>query len=347
MNPWFPSDFRGMQDNLRTERLECLPTGHFLLVPDRCQGGKIGEWIKDCLTNIGDRSILYTSDYGVKPARVGAFGEILSEPHKCVNQCFKRATESSDHCLRQEPFVLKKGDRTSRRGTNMAYSCPGTWTSFPDCFPQSTFVPCKGMIEQRSCQTEVKWARVTMTRARVTSRDAAWGRAATTASPVRPGAELHSLTYQVILRHLAKLRDGAHAVLDLSHSQGPAGEETLDIALSEKGAAAPTEPEPRLPLAADRAAHRMRVGRALVQIRALNPDQKQAADLPAEIRDQIAIKERTIGDIVARSCTSGPPPSPAPRRMSSTTSSRAGSGECFAWPTSSASTPTTRNILFT
>ena len=58
-----------------------------LLVPDLCQGRKIGDSIKGCLTNVEHRSILYTSDYGVKTATVGAPGKILGEFGQCMNRC--------------------------------------------------------------------------------------------------------------------------------------------------------------------------------------------------------------------------------------------------------------------
>ena len=119
-----------------------------------------------------------------------------------------------------------------------------------------------------------------------------------TESPAAPGTEVHSLTYQVIQRHLAKLRDGARAVLDLTHLPTRAREQTTDRALADRGAVAPAEPDPSSPLAQRIERHMDRVDRVLVQIRALTPDHEKQAGLPSEIRARIAIKERTIGDIV-------------------------------------------------
>lgn len=114
--------------------------------------------------------------------------------------------------------------------------------------------------------------------------------------PATPGsAEAPRLTYQVILRHLAKFRDGAHAVLDIFDSHQP------EHALSGETVqpwAEPVETEPKTPLQLRIERHMASVDRALVQIRDLNPDHKKKVELPPEIRQQILTKERTLRDIV-------------------------------------------------
>jgi hypothetical protein len=111
-------------------------------------------------------------------------------------------------------------------------------------------------------------------------------------------------TYQVILRHLAKLRDGARAVLALFES-GRADE-------TDTGAAVPAPPDSpvsgRAPAVAIQPArspmelrierHMRLVDQALEQIKTLNPERKKRVELPEEARELIAQKERTIHDIV-------------------------------------------------
>ena len=116
-------------------------------------------------------------------------------------------------------------------------------------------------------------------------------------APARTGtASTPRLTYQVILRHLAKLRDSAAAVLDIFDTHMP------EQATSTEPNQAPAEvgePEPKSPLQLRIERHMASVDRALLQIRALNPDHKKKAELPPEIREQILTKERTLRDIVA------------------------------------------------
>jgi hypothetical protein len=106
--------------------------------------------------------------------------------------------------------------------------------------------------------------------------------------------ETHKLSYQVILRHLAKFRDGAQAIQEMldTHTLEPA-EPTKAAATT---VAADLEPKSPLELRIER--HMSSVDRALLQIKNLNPDHRSKAELPPEIRDQLVIKERTIHDIV-------------------------------------------------
>jgi hypothetical protein len=114
--------------------------------------------------------------------------------------------------------------------------------------------------------------------------------------------ETQKLTYQVILRHLAKFRDGARALLDIfdSHVPEEAGTKESTPAPSDhvetRAEAAELEPETPLQLRIER--HMATVDRALMQIRDLNPDRKRRAELPTDVREMIATKERTIYDIV-------------------------------------------------
>ena len=120
------------------------------------------------------------------------------------------------------------------------------------------------------------------------------------AAPPEPPPQ--KLTYQVILRHLAKLRDGAHAVLDLFESHAPAKGrtdlKTQEPLLAPTPAIAP-KPELKFPLQMRIERHMASVDRALEQIRDLNPEHRKKVDLPPEVRDKILAKERTIHDIVA------------------------------------------------
>jgi hypothetical protein len=111
----------------------------------------------------------------------------------------------------------------------------------------------------------------------------------------------HRLTYQVILRHLAKFRDGARVLLDLFSEHAPSLSETSEPVAASGTEAGPTEapePEPKSPLELRIERHMGAVDRALIQINKLNPDHKKKAELPPEIREQMALKERTIHDIV-------------------------------------------------
>jgi len=123
--------------------------------------------------------------------------------------------------------------------------------------------------------------------------------AGATASPRIP--EGRTVTYQLILRHLAKFRDGATALLDLFATHAPADAD--QAAPADSGASAPAVPkparqEPKSPLEIRIERHMSRVDEALRQIRDLNPERKKKLDLAPEVRDQIITKERTIHDIV-------------------------------------------------
>ncbi len=114
--------------------------------------------------------------------------------------------------------------------------------------------------------------------------------------PVRTGTtEAPGLTYQVILRHLAKFRDSARAVLDIFDTHMPERSVPDQAEPAEEFA----EPVPKSPLEMRIERHMASVDRALMQIRDLNPDHKKKAELPPEVREQILTKERTLRDIVA------------------------------------------------
>jgi hypothetical protein len=124
--------------------------------------------------------------------------------------------------------------------------------------------------------------------------------AGATATPQIP--EGRRVTYPLILRHLAKFRDGATALLDLFATQAPAADADRE-APAVPGAAAPAAPrparqEPKSPLELRIERHIFRVDQALRQIRDLNPEQRMKLELAPEVRDQIITKERTIHDIV-------------------------------------------------
>ena len=126
--------------------------------------------------------------------------------------------------------------------------------------------------------------------------------AGATVTPQSQIPEGRAVSYQLILRHLAKFRDGATALLDLFATQAPAADAGRP-APAVPGASAPAVPkpaetEPKSPLELRLERHMSRVDQALRQIRDLNPEQKRRLDLPPEVRVQIAIKEQTIHDIV-------------------------------------------------
>jgi hypothetical protein len=115
-------------------------------------------------------------------------------------------------------------------------------------------------------------------------------------------AERYSVSYQVILRHLVKFRDGATSLLDLfaTHALAidlertvPAGSVVLAPA-----APKPVEEEPKSPLELRIEHHMSTLDQALGQIQKLNPDRKKKLELPQVVRNQILTKERTIHDIV-------------------------------------------------
>src|SRR5271165_6772286 len=113
--------------------------------------------------------------------------------------------------------------------------------------------------------------------------------AGATASPQIP--EGRTVTYQLILRHLAKFRDGATALLDLFAIHAPAVDvDRAAPAVSVAAAPAvprPAEQVPKSPLELRIERHMSKVDQALRQIRDLNPERKK-----------IMTKERTIHDIV-------------------------------------------------
>jgi hypothetical protein len=121
-------------------------------------------------------------------------------------------------------------------------------------------------------------------------------------SPARveghPAHVEHKLTYQVIFRHLAKFRDGAHHLLELIREHAPGLDDAVDSVVAPEATEAP-ESMPKSPLELRIDRHMGAVERALAQINQLNPENRRKAELPPEIRDQIVLKERTIHDIVA------------------------------------------------
>ncbi len=126
--------------------------------------------------------------------------------------------------------------------------------------------------------------------------------AGATAMPQTQIPEGRAVTYQLILRHLAKFRDGAAALLDLFDTHAPAPD-TDRAARAVAGAAAPAIPRPAeqgpgSALESRIECHMSRVDEALRQIRDLNPEHKKKVELAPAVRDQILTKERTIHDIV-------------------------------------------------
>lgn len=124
--------------------------------------------------------------------------------------------------------------------------------------------------------------------------------AGATASPQIP--EGRTVTYQLILRHLAKFRDGATALLDLFAIHAPAADADR-AAPAVSVAAAPAVPRPakqvpKSPLELRIERHMSKVDQALRQIRDLNPERKKKLELAPKVREQIMTKERTIHDIV-------------------------------------------------
>jgi hypothetical protein len=111
--------------------------------------------------------------------------------------------------------------------------------------------------------------------------------------------------YQVILRHLAKFRDGARALLDAFGEEAPAAaasaakSPTSSTALPSVEKAFVPVPEPKGPLQVRIERHMGLVDRALVQIREVNPEGKKKAELAPELREVIIKREQTIRDIVS------------------------------------------------
>ncbi len=110
--------------------------------------------------------------------------------------------------------------------------------------------------------------------------------------------EALSVNYQVILRHLAKFREGATAVLDLFARQAPVAEDqALPVAPAPTISQEP-EAEPKSLLERRIVRHMSKVDQALRQIASLNPESSTTVELPPEVRIQLLIIERTIHDIV-------------------------------------------------
>lgn len=108
------------------------------------------------------------------------------------------------------------------------------------------------------------------------------GRSAPDGPPeARPG-------YAIILRHLAKLRDGALALFELT------GTTAVEPPPAEQ---APATPE-KTPLERRIDRHMNRVDQALMQMYKLNPEHRPKAELPPEVREQIETRQRTIHEIV-------------------------------------------------
>jgi hypothetical protein len=122
---------------------------------------------------------------------------------------------------------------------------------------------------------------------------------------IQPAPDETTPRYQVILRHLAKFRDGARALLDVFGEPAAATAPSADqraptVAappVSEK--AEVTVPEPKGPLQVRIERHMGTVDRALLQIKEVNPERKKKAELPAELREVIVKREQTIRDIVS------------------------------------------------
>jgi hypothetical protein len=115
------------------------------------------------------------------------------------------------------------------------------------------------------------------------------------------GLDRPTVTYQVILRHLAKFRDGATALLDLFATHAPAAAEPtvpFEPAVSAPAVAKSIEQQPKSPLELRIERHMATVDQALRQSQNLNPERKKKLELPQEVRNQIRTKERTIHDIV-------------------------------------------------
>jgi hypothetical protein len=122
------------------------------------------------------------------------------------------------------------------------------------------------------------------------------GASASTLSPDRP-----TVTYKVILRHLAKFRDGGTALLDLFATYAPtAAEPTVpsEPAVPAPAVAKPVEQQAQSHLELRIERHMSTVDRALRQIQNRYSERKKRLELPQEVRNQIQTKERTIYDIV-------------------------------------------------
>jgi hypothetical protein len=122
---------------------------------------------------------------------------------------------------------------------------------------------------------------------------------------IQPTPDETTPRYQVILRHLAKFRDGARALLDVfgeaapspAPSAGKSVPTSTALPVSERAEVAVSEPKGPLQVRIER--HMGTVDRALMQIQEVNPERKKKAELPPELREVIVKREQTIRDIVS------------------------------------------------
>ena len=132
------------------------------------------------------------------------------------------------------------------------------------------------------------------------------------------------LTYQVILRHLAKFRDGARTSLELIREHAPGLDAAVDSVVAPEGVG-PARRCRRAPWSCGSTGTWVRWTGPLLEINKLNPDHKRKAELPPEIREQIVLKEGTIHDIVAAELHFWAAAIEKPRSTGSTPSSERGS----------------------
>jgi hypothetical protein len=102
----------------------------------------------------------------------------------------------------------------------------------------------------------------------------------------------HRLAYQVILRHLARFRDGALALLRILNGRETQGEPDATVAVVSEPAVE------KSPLEARIERHMGLVDRALDQIRTVNPERKKKDELSPEQRDEVRKHEATLRAIV-------------------------------------------------
>ena len=136
-------------------------------------------------------------------------------------------------------------------------------------------------------------------------------RAGATATPQIPKGRI--LTYQLILRHLAKFRDGATALLDLFAIHAPAADADqaapVDSGASAPAVLKPAEQKPKSPLEIRIERHMSRIDQALRQMRDLNPEHKKKLELAWKCATRSSPRSGRSATSSARSCTSGPRPS--------------------------------------